>query len=220
MNFPIEPELPALCHVMEYLMHNPHEPIMYSMKNIFKKNESSLQCFFKSGKADINQTQQYSNFLHKYFDADNARDLTDIILVTYTSHLFNGTIVNRCSNKQTKTLRISSNAEERSMYTDVVDKNWIIMFCRSIGYPIGDVSKLYEDNQATTKQVLDNKITPQVSCTFETLRNFRKGKIHVFRPTRSSVFSRYWAMVNSQGVILRRNRSLVSHVRQMEVPLC
>ena len=39
INAPTEPEFIALRHIMEYLMHHPHEPIMYSTKNILKLNE-------------------------------------------------------------------------------------------------------------------------------------------------------------------------------------
>ena len=58
------------------------------------------------------------------------------------------------------------------------------------------------------------------TCTFESMRKFRKGKIHLFRPTRSSRFLRYRVMVNSQGVMLIRTRSLVSHARRLKVPFC
>ena len=47
--------------------------------------------------------------------------------------------------------------------------------------------------------------------TFEILRNFHKGKKYLFRPMRGSGFSRYWVMVNSQGVLLIRTSYLVSH---------
>ena len=53
------------------------------------------------------------------------------------------------------------NAETRAMYTGVLDQNWIRDFFRSIGYPIGPPSKIYEDNQATIKIVLVDIITPQ-----------------------------------------------------------
>ena len=108
----------------------------------------------------ISSKQKYSIFLHTYCDADHARDLTDMRSVTSTSHLFNGTIVNWCFKKQTKTSLISSNTLIRATYTCVVDQNSIFVF-RSIGYPIGAQSKLYEYNQATINQVLANRITPQ-----------------------------------------------------------
>ena len=48
----------------------------------------------------------------------------------------------------------------------------------------------------------------------------RKGKIHVFRPMRGICFSCYHVMVNSRVVMLRRTRSLFSHLRQLKVPFC
>ena len=47
------------------------------------------------------------------------------------------------------------------MYTGLLDQNWIRNFFRSIGYHIGPPLKLYLDNQATTKRVLVDIITPQ-----------------------------------------------------------
>ena len=41
-------------------------------------------------------------------------------------------------------------------------QNWIRNFYISIGYPIGTLSKLYEDNQAKIKIVLEYRITPKV----------------------------------------------------------
>ena len=47
------------------------------------------------------------------------------------------------------------------MYTGALDQNWIRDFFRSIGYPIVPPSKLYEDNQATMKIFLSDRITTQ-----------------------------------------------------------
>ena len=47
------------------------------------------------------------------------------------------------------------------MHTGVLDKNWIRNFFRSIGYPIGPPSKLYEHKQASITIVLVDRITPQ-----------------------------------------------------------
>ena len=47
------------------------------------------------------------------------------------------------------------------MYTGVLDKNYIIKFYRSIGYPIGPPSNLYEYNHSTIKIVLEYRINPQ-----------------------------------------------------------
>ena len=43
----------------------------------------------------------------------------------------------------------------------MLDKNWIRDFFKSIDYPIGTLSELYEDNQSTIKIVLVEKITTQ-----------------------------------------------------------
>ena len=47
------------------------------------------------------------------------------------------------------------------MYTGVLDQNWTRKLFRSIGYPIGPPSKLYEDKQSTLKRVFADIITPQ-----------------------------------------------------------
>ena len=55
INYPIEPEFLALRYGMEYIMHPPHEPILYSRKNIFKIKKRPLQYFFNSGNTEINK---------------------------------------------------------------------------------------------------------------------------------------------------------------------
>ena len=66
-----------------------------------------------------------------------------------------------CSKKHSETSRSSSNAETREMYTGTLNENWIRDLFRSIGYPVITSSKLYEENQATIKRVMVNRITPQ-----------------------------------------------------------
>ena len=51
---------------MEYLMHHPHEPIMYLRNNIFKLNDTPYQFFFKAVSERINKNQENPNFLHTY----------------------------------------------------------------------------------------------------------------------------------------------------------
>ena len=55
---------------------------------------------------------------------------------------------------------------------------------------------------------------------FRNAENFWKGKIYVFRPTRSSGFSSYRVTVKSPGVLLIRTRSLVPHLRQLRFLFC
>ena len=133
MNYLEETVLLALCHVMEYLMHRPHEPIMYSRNKIFKTSYSPLQYLFKLYKDEINQNHYYSKFIHSYCDADHPQDITDRLSVISTVHIFNDTIVDWCSMKQKETLRSNSNAETRSMYIGVVYQNFVRIFCCSIG---------------------------------------------------------------------------------------
>ena len=93
MNPPTEPLFISLRHGMEYLMHHPHELIIYWRNTIFKSNESLQKHFSNSGSAYINKTQEHSNFLYAYFDLYHSRDLTYRRYVTLTAHLFNGIVV-------------------------------------------------------------------------------------------------------------------------------
>ena len=47
------------------------------------------------------------------------------------------------------------------MYTGVLYQKFIRKYCRPIGYPIGPPSKLYEENQAIMKIVLEYRIKTQ-----------------------------------------------------------
>ena len=58
MNAPIEPAFLALKHGVEYLMHHPHKPIMYSRNKNHRTEESPHQCYFKVGYAEISKTKE------------------------------------------------------------------------------------------------------------------------------------------------------------------
>ena len=74
MNAPTEPDFIDLKHGMEYIMHHPHESIIYSRKNIYKTDENPHQCYFKAGYAEINKTRNIPNsFTHAVI-----RNMTDI----------------------------------------------------------------------------------------------------------------------------------------------
>ena len=120
---PAEPTFITFIHGIEYIIHHQHKPIISTMKIIFKTNKSPLQCFFNTSSADINQTQEYSNFLHTYCDVDHAGYLRDRLSVNSTSHLFNGTIIDWCANNQSVTSQDSSKEETREMYTGVLYQN-------------------------------------------------------------------------------------------------
>ena len=88
MNAPTEPSFFSLKHGMEYLMHHPHEPIIYSRKKINKTEDIPHQCYFKAGDSEIRKTKEYSNFLHTYYDVDHAMGISDRPSVTSTVHIF------------------------------------------------------------------------------------------------------------------------------------
>ena len=100
--------------------------------------------FLQEMSSKINQRQEYSNFLYTYCDAYHAIDITYSCSVTSSDHFFNGTVIYWCTKKKFKISRSIFNAEKRSIYTALLDQNWIRKFYRSIGYPIGPSSKLYE----------------------------------------------------------------------------
>ena len=55
MNDPTQPALLDIRYGMEYLMHHPHEPVMYSTNIFFKTNKIPYKCFFKTTKIRNNQ---------------------------------------------------------------------------------------------------------------------------------------------------------------------
>ena len=93
MNTPTKPDLLALKYGMEYLMHHPHELIMYSRNKMYKTHERPHQCYFKAGDAEINKNQEYSNYLHTNCDSDHAIYIADKRRVTQTVYLFNDILI-------------------------------------------------------------------------------------------------------------------------------
>ena len=76
------------------------------------------------------------------------------------------------------------------MYTGVLDKNCIRDFFISIGYPMGPSSKIYEENQATIKRVLVDRITPQaihIGALIPALHELRLRKTFEMVDTRSNM---------------------------------
>ena len=63
--------------------------------------------------------------------------------------------------EKSKTSRKISNLEKRVMCIGVLDQNFIRNFYRSIGYTLVPSSNFYEENKATIKRVLEERITPQ-----------------------------------------------------------
>ena len=177
-------------HGMEYFMHHPHEPIMYSRNNIYKTEEIPHQCYFTAEDSEINKNKEYSKFFHKYCDADHAIDIAGRRSVKSIVHLLNVNLADICAKKQYETSRISPNEETRSIYTGVLDQNWIRNFFRSIYYPIGPPLKLCEENQATIKILLADRITPQartINILITALREIYLRKTFDMVGTRSNM---------------------------------
>ena len=128
--------------------------------------------------------------------------------VTSTDRLLNGTIINWFSKKQIKTLQSSSNAETIAMYTGVVDQNWMIMCCRSIEYPIGSLSKLYEGNQATTKPLLPYIITPQAGPIKALINSLREYQLW-------QTFSAVYTLSNMKLTVLHSKPHIFQSLRNI-----
>ena len=137
MNAPKEPDFyfPQKWHGIS---HTPPTRTHYVFKEVSKTIQSPLQCFFNTDNEGRNQTQEYFNFLHTQCDIDNKIYLSDRLSIISINHLFNGTIIHWCYNKQYKTSRSISNKETRVSY-QIWTKNVFI----SIGHPIVPPSKLY-----------------------------------------------------------------------------
>ena len=76
------------------------------------------------------------------------------------------------------------------MYIGVLDQNWIRDLFISIGYPIGPTSKLYEENQAKVKRVLEDRIITQarpLNVLITSLHELHLRKIFHMVGTRSNM---------------------------------
>ena len=87
-----EPAFTSLKNDMEYLMHHPEESIMYSKKKVAKIMKAPTT-IFQIRRCINQQNQEYSNFLHTYYDADHTRDLYERLSVTSTVHIFNSDLI-------------------------------------------------------------------------------------------------------------------------------
>ena len=94
MNVPIEPAFLPLKNFTEYLMHHPHELIMYSKNKYIELNRAPInstsnQKMHKSVK--IRNT--LTSFTHMLMQIRQS-DISDRFSVTSTVHLVNVTIIN------------------------------------------------------------------------------------------------------------------------------
>ena len=143
------------------ISHSSLTKTYYSFKDNYIQKRYPTSIFLQGRQCRDKETQYHPKLLHIYCDADHERYLSDRGSITSTTHLFNDTIIDQCSNSQYETSISSSKSEKRSMYTGVLYQNWIRNFCRAIGYPIGNLSKLYDENKVTIKRLFADRIKPQ-----------------------------------------------------------
>ena len=73
----------------------------------------------------------------------------------------------------------------------MIDKNWIRVVYRSIGYPIEPPSNVYEENQATIKRVLEDRVKPQcrpIDVLVAALHELHLRKTFYIVDTRSNMY--------------------------------
>ena len=109
MNAPIEPSflLSDMAWNTSYTIHM--NPSCTQERKFIKLKKSPTNITSKQ-EIQKSKNQEYSNFLHTYCDADHARDLADRLSVTSAFHILNGTLIDWCSKKKSKTWRRSSNS--------------------------------------------------------------------------------------------------------------
>ena len=82
MNAPTQPAFISLKHDMEYLMHDPHETIMYSRKKIHRTDRRPHQCYFRAGDSEIRKIRNIlTSFTHILMEI-----VPEISMIDFQSH--------------------------------------------------------------------------------------------------------------------------------------
>ena len=96
-----------------------------------------------------------------YNDGDFGRDLKDRRSISSNIHTLNGVAIDWKAKKQQRVAEHTNGSEVRALFQGVKQTYCLRNFMLSIGFPICQPTPTYEDNQATIKQVLKDRITPQ-----------------------------------------------------------
>ena len=155
------PKLPcfnALRQLLQYLYHHPHYPIMYPTQSSIERPIINASCTGKGRAEYILQPK-----LNGHCDADQSRDLQDrrsMSSALWT--LYGDVLVAWFLKKQTSTALHSNHSELETLLLCVKKTLYIrrILYC--LGYPQLDPTDIYEDNQATIAEVINDRLTPQV----------------------------------------------------------
>jgi hypothetical protein len=109
------------------------------------------------GKAEY-LSPEFGTQLINYVDADHARDIHDRRSVSSSIHILNGVfIAYRCKKQTTSTLH-STGSEIVSLSAGVKKTIHIRDFLGSVGYPVGDATPTFKDNQATIKSIKASRL--------------------------------------------------------------
>jgi hypothetical protein len=137
----------ALDHFMRYLYFYRHLPIMYPCRPLSKK---ALTMHWAKGSAEY-LAPEYGNVLVNSANANHARDIRDRRCVSSSLHLLNGIIVAWSCKKQNISTLHSTGSKIISLWSGVQKTIHTRDFTSSVGYPIGDPTAKFDDNQGTIK---------------------------------------------------------------------
>ena len=144
------PSLPcwkALDHLMRYLYHKPHVPIMNSRRKV---KETEIAAHHAKGDAEITDLKNVRDHtgLKVYTDADLAKDITTRRSVTSVVHEYNEVAFAWKVAKQASTALHTNGSEIRAFFTGVKRTIVFRRFFESLGRPIKGPTISYEDNNA------------------------------------------------------------------------
>jgi hypothetical protein len=137
----------ALDHTMQYLYFNRHKPIFYPRRPLIKK---ALAMHWVKGSAGF-LSLEYGTILVNSADADHDLDIRDRRSVSSSLHLLNVVIVSWKGKRQATTTLYPTGSEIVSLASSVKETTHLHAFLDSVGYPIGEATLTFEDNQGTIK---------------------------------------------------------------------
>ena len=147
----------ALNHLLCYIYHHPHLPLMYRSGT----NKANLQSYTVKGHAEILDPDKYQGLM-TYTDADLARDLRCRRSVSSNIVEYNGTAVAWGSHKQTVPGTCTNITETTSIYKGVKRTLEIRRFLESMNDSVSGPTPVFEDNQATIVQIKKDRLTPRI----------------------------------------------------------
>jgi hypothetical protein len=117
----------------------------------------SIALHWEKGNAEY-ISPEFGTQLINSVDADHARDIRDRRSVSSIIHMINGVVfAYRCKKKATSTLH-STGSEIVSLSAGAKKPIHIRDFLGSVGYPVGEATPIFEDNQATIKSIKASRL--------------------------------------------------------------